>query len=97
MGQKLAFCIGFISVSKLFPVKFQSTVYSIVNFMAHLVACAGPLIAEIPNPVPYLTFVIAMIVSTVALSFLKELEPQNENTQIKNSEAYQEVQETSRT
>ena len=73
MGGTMAFNIGYISVPRLFPIKFQSTVYAIVNFSAHIVACLAPLAAEIPSPVPFVGFLVAIVVSTLFLKTLSEL------------------------
>lgn len=74
MGGTMAFNIGYISVPRLFPIKFQSTVYAIVNFSAHIVACLAPLVAEIPSPVPFVGFLAAIGVSALFLKTLTELE-----------------------
>ena len=74
MGGTMAFNISYISVPRLFPIKFQSTVYAIVNFSAHIVACLAPLVAEIPSPVPFVGFLAAITVSVIFLKTLTELE-----------------------
>ena len=52
--------------------------------------------AEIPDPLPVMTFVGAMIVSAISLKLLQELDPEKQ-AEIKDSqEAYYEVQESSR-
>lgn len=80
MGVTMAFNMGYISVPKLFPTKFQSTVYAVVNLFAHLVACAAPLVAEIPSPVPMVAYVVAIIVSALSLKTLTELDQDLTNT-----------------
>ena len=74
LGGTMAFNIGYISVPRLFPTKFQSTVYAIVNFSAHIVACLAPLVAEIPSPVPFVGFLAAIGVSVLFLKKLTHLE-----------------------
>ena len=74
MGGTMANNIGYISVPRLFPIKFQSTVYAIVNFSAHIVACLAPLVAEIPSPVPFVGFLAAIVVSVLFLKTLTHLE-----------------------
>ena len=66
MGVTMAFNLGYISVPRLFPVKFQSTVYAVVNLFAHIIACAGPVVAEMPNPVPFSAYLFAICVSVLA-------------------------------
>ena len=94
MGVVMAFNMGYISVPKLFPTKFQSTVYAVVNFFSHLIACAAPLFAEIPAPVPYVAFIAAIVISVLSLRFLTEMEVHNSDTN-KEEQDYYEVQETS--
>ena len=93
----MAFNIGYISVPRLFPIKFQSTIYAIVNFSAHIVACLAPLLAEIPSPIPFVGFLAAIGVSALFLKTLTELEQQKEVwVQEKDLEQnYHEVQENS--
>ena len=74
MGVTMAYNMGYVSVPKLFPTKFQSTVYAVVNLFAHLVACSAPLVAEIANPVPMMVLVGAVVVSAASLKTLTELE-----------------------
>ena len=74
----MAFNIGYRSVPWLFPTKFQSTVYAIVNFSAHIVACLAPLVAEIPSPVPFVGFLAAIIVSVLFLKKLTHLKIEDE-------------------
>ena len=67
MGVTMAFNMGYISVPRLFPIKFQSTVYAVVNLFAHLIACFGPIIAEMPNPVPFVAYLGAIGISILAV------------------------------
>mmetsp|Transcript_42161 Transcript_42161/g.55548 ORF Transcript_42161/g.55548 Transcript_42161/m.55548 type:complete len:87 (-) Transcript_42161:11-271(-) len=75
----MAFNLGYISVPRLFPIKFQSTVYAVVNFFAHVIACAGPIVAELPSPIPIVVFLAAVGVSVLATVALKELEEATPN------------------
>lgn len=67
IGVTMAFNLGYISVPRLFPTKFQSTVYAVVNLFAHLIACFGPIVAEMPNPLPLVAFLGAIGVSILAV------------------------------
>ena len=66
MGVTMAFNMGYISVPRLFPIKFQSTVYAIVNLFAHIIACFAPLVAEIAPPVPFIAYLSAIGISLFA-------------------------------
>eukprot|EP00352_Strombidinopsis_acuminata_P000143 CAMPEP_0176341630 /NCGR_PEP_ID=MMETSP0126-20121128/2532_1 /TAXON_ID=141414 ORGANISM="Strombidinopsis acuminatum, Strain SPMC142" /NCGR_SAMPLE_ID=MMETSP0126 /ASSEMBLY_ACC=CAM_ASM_000229 /LENGTH=88 /DNA_ID=CAMNT_0017686563 /DNA_START=1371 /DNA_END=1637 /DNA_ORIENTATION=+ len=85
----MAYNIGYVSVNKLFPTKFIATVYGIVNMAAHVIACASPLVAEIPNPYPFIFFLIAVGISVFVSSFLSEID-QNESAG-SNNNAYDEI------
>ena len=74
MGVTMAFNMGYISVPRLFPIKFQSTVYAIVNLFAHIIACFAPLVAEIPPPVPFIAYLSAIAISVLATSALNEID-----------------------
>ena len=74
IGVTMAFNMGYISVPRLFPIKFQSTVYAVVNLFAHLIACFAPIVAEIPTPVPFIAYLAAIGISVLAVSALQELE-----------------------
>ena len=74
MGVTMAFNLGYVSVPRLFPIKFQSTVYAVVNLFAHLIACFAPIVAEIPNPVPFIAYLTAIGISCVATTALNELD-----------------------
>jgi len=74
IGVTMAFNLGYISVPRLFPIKFQSTVYAVVNLFAHLIACSGPIVAEMPHPIPFIAFISAVGVSVIAVQALDELD-----------------------
>ena len=48
--------------------------YAVVNLFAHLIACFAPIVAEIPNPVPFVAFLAAIGISFLATSALTELD-----------------------
>ena len=74
VGSQMTFNAGYVSVPRLFPTKFQSTVYATVNFFAHVVACLSPMVAEIPKPVPFITLLFAVGISAVATRALQEID-----------------------
>ena len=74
IGVTMAFNLGYISVPRLFPIKFQSTVYAVVNFFAHLIACIGPVVAEMDQPIPFIAFISAVGISVIAVQALSELD-----------------------
>ena len=72
-GQTMAYNVSVISVSKLFPTKFISTAYGVVNMCAHVFACFAPLMAEIPDPYPYIVFEFLTIIAAVASFRIREV------------------------
>ena len=83
----MSFNIGYVSVARLFPTKFVTCVFGIVNFVAHLVTVAAPIVAEAPEPVPFIVFCFnAGIAIFVSLS-LKEIDKTNKETNNKNKKS----------
>jgi len=58
MGGSMSFNIGYVSVSRLFPTKYVTSVFGIVNFFAHLITVGSPIVAEMPEPIPFVVFCI---------------------------------------
>ena len=74
MGVIIAFNVNYISVGRLFPSKYLSSVYSAVNLFAHCAACLAPLVAEIPGPIPQVALICATALSAISLKSMQELE-----------------------
>ena len=73
IGGSMSFNIGYISVARLFPTKYVSTVFGIVNFVAHLLTVGAPMVAEAPEPIPFLVFCINAFVAIFACLYLVEI------------------------
>jgi len=58
IGGSMSFNIGYVSVSRLFPTKFVTSVFGIVNFFAHLITVGSPIVAELPEPIPFVVFCV---------------------------------------
>jgi len=56
IGGSMSFNIGYVSVARLFPTKFVSTVFGIVNFVSHSFTVGAPMAAELPEPFPFVIF-----------------------------------------
>lgn len=74
LGGSMSFNIGYVSVARLFPTKFVTCVFGIVNFVAHLITVAAPIVAEAPEPVPFIVFCFNAFVAIFASLSLKEIE-----------------------
>ena len=73
VGQTMTYNVAVISVNRLFPTKFISTAYGVVNGFAHIFACLSSLIAEIPNPYPFMIFEALIVVAAFATMRIKEV------------------------
>jgi hypothetical protein len=69
----MTYNVSVISVNRLFPTKFISTAYGVVNMFAHIFACLSALIAEVPNPYPFLIFESLIVVAMFATFKIKEV------------------------
>lgn len=52
----MSFNIGYVSVARLFPVKFVTQAFGIVNFVSHILTIGAPIVSELPNPIPLVVF-----------------------------------------
>ena len=62
----------FLTNNRLFPIKYVSTTFGIVNLCAHTIAICAPLVAEIKDPLPMMIFVSLTGIAIFASIFLKE-------------------------
>jgi hypothetical protein len=67
-GSTMYYNICYISIPRLFPTRYVTTVYGLVNMVAHTFACFSPLVAEIKNPYPFLIF-LALVALAFSVSF----------------------------
>lgn len=74
VGCTMSFNIGYISVPRLFPTRFVSNVYGIVNVVAHVFACFAPLVAEINDPYPFTVLIGFLMISVMVSYYLLELD-----------------------
>lgn len=66
VGQTMQYNLTIVSVSRLFPTQYVTTAYGFCNFMAHVVACLAPFIAEFSNPIPFIVFNSMLVFSFLA-------------------------------
>jgi hypothetical protein len=66
--------ICYISVPKLFPTRFLTTAYAILNLCAHIFAIGAPLAAELKDPYPFLIYLILLVILLFASTLITELE-----------------------
>lgn len=74
VGGSMSFNIGYVSVARLFPTKFVSTVFGIVNFVSHSFTVGAPLVAELPEPFPFCVFSANAFFAIFACFHLVELD-----------------------
>jgi len=65
VGCTMAYNTGYISISRLFPTQYVSTVMGLVNVVGHVFACFAPLVAEIEAPYPFIIFLFLLVVAFV--------------------------------
>ena len=58
--------------NRLFPSYLLSSSFGIMNLTSHVVAIAGPIIAEMPEPFPIIIFGISAVIGGIGSFFLKE-------------------------
>lgn len=56
IGGSMSFNIGYVSVSRLFPTNYVTTVFGIVNFFSHMITVGAPVVAELEEPIPFVVF-----------------------------------------
>jgi hypothetical protein len=69
----MSFNIGYISVARLFPTEYVSTVFALVNFISHIITIGAPLVAELPDPIPFIVFCCNSFCAIFAAARLKEI------------------------
>ena len=74
VGSTMTYNMGYVSVTKLFPVKFTATVYGLTNVVAHICACFAPIVAEIKPPYPFLFFASSIGLQLLSTFWLGEIE-----------------------
>lgn len=85
-GVTMTYNIGYISPKELFPTLYIASVYGQVNVYAHLIACLAPMVAETAYPLPFLFYLLAVLVSVFAASMLKEISADEKESAIEEFE-----------
>lgn len=73
LGNAMSYNTVYVSNNRLFPTKFVSTTYGIVNLLSHIITVAAPLVAEIGDPYPFIIFVINTGLAITASIFIREI------------------------
>jgi hypothetical protein len=79
VGNSMSFNTIYIANSRLFPTKLLATAFGACNLVAHIVAIIAPLIAEIPDPFPFIVFVILTGVAGVSSILIKEMKSEDKD------------------
>jgi len=82
MGNSMSFNTVYVTNNRLFPTEFLASTYGIANLISHLLTIGAPLVAEIPDPFPFLVFVANTIIAIVAALFLREHSQKKDETLI---------------
>ena len=73
-GGMMSFNVAYVSVSRLFPTALVTTVFGIVNFMSHIITVGAPVVAELPQPTPFIVFSANAGLAVLIGVHLKELD-----------------------
>jgi hypothetical protein len=73
MGNSMAFNTVYVSNARFFPTKYLASTYGLVNFVSHLVAVVAPLVAEVPEPYPFMMFLGSSLIGAVCSYFLQDI------------------------
>jgi hypothetical protein len=82
IGNTMSFNTCQISVSRLFPTKYVTSVYGIVNLVSHFITIGAPIVAELPFPIPFIVFCANNGVGIFAASLMRELDDVKEQKTI---------------
>jgi hypothetical protein len=58
----------YLIVNDIFPIKFKGTIFGIIAITSSICSVPGPLLAELPEPIPliiYLTFVVISLIAVI--------------------------------
>ena len=73
IGNSMLLNIVYVTNNTLFPVQFQASSFGILNFVSHIAAVSAPLLAEIPDPFPFMVYLVNCAVAIVASMFLRQI------------------------
>jgi hypothetical protein len=57
----------FLIVNDIFPIKFKGTIFGLITIIAAIFSVPGPLLAELPDPIPLIIYLALAIISLVAV------------------------------
>ncbi len=75
----MAFTTLYSTNNRLFPPQLLTSSFGILNLTSHIVAIAGPIIAEMQEPFPMLIFGILAAVAGFSSFFIKEVKHEEES------------------
>jgi len=73
MGTAASYNLGFLTVTRMFPIDYNSTVVGYMCFVGHIFACFSALFAEFPEPWPFLFNVIYALAAILAVPVLTQI------------------------
>ena len=77
-GNSMLLNIMYVTHNTLFPTQFQTSSFGILNFISHVAAVCAPLIAEIPDPLPFFIYAINCVLAMFASFFLRQISSEAE-------------------
>jgi hypothetical protein len=70
-GVAFTFLLNYLVVIELFPTLFRATSAGFCNFTGRLFGIAAPIVAELPQPTPWLAFLVVSVAAGLISTFLK--------------------------
>ena len=80
VGNSMLLNIMYVTNNTLFPTQFQSSSFGILNFISHVSAVSAPLIAEMPDPLPFLIYAINCVLAMLSSFFLRQISTEKVNS-----------------
>ena len=71
-GISCSFCIVYVINVKIFPTLFAATAFGFCNFIARLMTMLSPLVGQLDQPTPMVSFIVTTAIACVMSSFLRE-------------------------
>ena len=71
-GITCVFGIVYVINVKIFPTLFAATALGFCNFIARLMTVLSPLVGQLDEPTPMISFIVTTAIACVMSSFLRE-------------------------
>jgi MFS family permease len=73
VGNSMLLNIMYVKNSTLFPTQFAASSFGILNFISHVSAVLAPIISEMPDPYPYIIYIVNCTLAMLSSFFIKQI------------------------